>query len=160
MKLLLIPFLLSLLTINSENQTSNAMSEKNKQIVKDLYGKFHSKGDVDAWNKLISDDYVDHSMPNPQLPGNKEGLKMAVLGVRGAFPDVSTEIPHIIAEGNFVSVRVIATGTHKGEFANVPATNKEITWEEQHLYRLDDGQIVEHWGVFDMMSMMQQLGAF
>jgi hypothetical protein len=34
-----------------------------------------------------------------------------------------------------------------------------MRWKELHIFRCRDGQIVEHRGVFDLLSILQQLGA-
>lgn len=47
----------------------------------------------------------------------------------------------------------------RGAFTGVPATGKEITWQEIHIVRLAGGVIVEHWGEVDAVGMLQQLGA-
>jgi predicted ester cyclase len=40
----------------------------------------------------------------------------------------------------------------------MPATNKAVKVNEMHLVRIANGKFVEHWGVEDTMTMMQQLG--
>ena len=40
----------------------------------------------------------------------------------------------------------------------MPATGKAVKYYEMHLVRFSNGKVVEHWGVEDSMTMMQQLG--
>ena len=40
----------------------------------------------------------------------------------------------------------------------MPATSKRYTIEEIHIFRLRDGQVVEHWHQFNPLALMQQLG--
>jgi predicted ester cyclase len=62
--------------------------------------------------------------------------------------------------GDKAVVRVRITGTHEGEFMGVPPTGKRIDVQGIDIVRFgDDGKAVEHWGVTDAMTMMQQLGA-
>jgi len=54
---------------------------------------------------------------------------------------------------------VRVTGTHSGEFMGMPATGKSIDVHAVDIVRFGgDGLGREHWGVFDAMGMMQQLG--
>ncbi len=50
-------------------------------------------------------------------------------------------------------------GTNTGEFMGLPPTGKEVTIDGIEMFRLADGKLVERWAEFDMMSLMQQLGA-
>ena len=76
-----------------------------------------------------------------------------------AFPDLRMTPEDVLASGDKVVVRVRATGTHEGEFMGVPATGKSIDVQAIDIVRFeDDGLAHEHWGVFDAMTMMQQLG--
>jgi SnoaL-like polyketide cyclase len=59
--------------------------------------------------------------------------------------------------------RVVArsklTGTRQGELMGIPATGKSIDVPLIDIIRFgDDGLAHEHWGVVDMLAMMQQLG--
>jgi len=41
----------------------------------------------------------------------------------------------------------------------IPPTGKAVTMPVIDIVRLANGKIVEHWGVSDNLSLMQQLGA-
>jgi predicted ester cyclase len=79
---------------------------------------------------------------------------------RAAFPDLRMEAQDVLASGDKVVARVRATGTHEGEFMGLPATGKGVDVQLIDIIGFgDDGLAREHWGVFDALSMMQQLGA-
>jgi predicted ester cyclase len=65
----------------------------------------------------------------------------------------------LIAEGDKVVGRFTASGTQQGEFMDIPPTGKPFTLMEIRIYRINNGKIVECWGLFDQMGLMQQLGA-
>ena len=68
-------------------------------------------------------------------------------------------VEDMIAEGDKVVDRVIVRGTHEGELMGIPATGKQVEVVEMHISRIADGKIVERWGQWDAMGMMQQIGA-
>jgi predicted ester cyclase len=78
---------------------------------------------------------------------------------RAAFPDLQMTPEDVLSSGNKVVSRVRATGTNKGSFLDMPATGKSVDVQliDIMLYG-HDGLVREHWGVFDLMGMMQQLG--
>ena len=55
--------------------------------------------------------------------------------------------------------RITWTGTHKSDFMGLPATGKRVNFSEIHVQRVVNGKIVEHWGVADRVTLLQQLGA-
>jgi predicted ester cyclase len=55
--------------------------------------------------------------------------------------------------------RVTFRGTHSKDFQGMPATGKQIEMQVIDILRVEDGKIMERWGVADNLAMMQQLGA-
>jgi predicted ester cyclase len=51
-------------------------------------------------------------------------------------------------------------GTHEGVFLGVAATGRLIHFETVDAMRVHDGKIIEHWGVANLFSLIQQLGAW
>lgn len=134
--------------------------ETNKALVHRLYNTLMAQGDVDAAHEILAEDFVDHDVPGLG-EGNREALIMAVQGVRACCPDIKPTLYQTLAEDDLVSVRVIARGTHTGAPfpPGIPAAGKSLEWKEVHIFRCKADKIVEHWGVFDMLGIMQQLGA-
>jgi predicted ester cyclase len=64
-----------------------------------------------------------------------------------------------MAAGNLEAARAVITGTHKGELMGVAPTDRTVEFESVDIIRVEDGKVAEHWGVTDVMSLMQQLGA-
>jgi len=116
-------------------------------------------GDVDGFIDYLSDDFVDHET-GPGIPPTKEGARQLFNVLVAAFPDLRFDIEDVLESGDKVVARARVTGDHKGNFFGVPASGKRIDVEAIDIIRFgDDGSVKEHWGVMDMMSMMQQVGA-
>jgi hypothetical protein len=66
----------------------------------------------------------------------------------------------VTVDGDWVTGVAMVNGTNDGAMGDMPATGK--AWEATSIdvVRFENGKIVEHWGVFDAMSMMSQLGMF
>ena len=118
-----------------------------------------SAGDIDGFGDLIADDFVEHE-ETPGLEPTKEGVKQFFHMYREAFPDLRMEPQDVLATGDKVVARARATGTNQGAFMGMPATGKSVDVQLIDIIRFgDDGLAREHWGVFDALGMMQQLGA-
>jgi predicted ester cyclase len=115
-------------------------------------------GNMAVIDEVLSPNIVEHNLP-PGLPANREGFKMFITGFRAAFPDLKYTIEEELTDGDKVMHRLMATGTMKGDFQGMKASNKKATWQEMHIGRFDaSGKIVEHWGTVDQVSMLTQLG--
>jgi steroid delta-isomerase-like uncharacterized protein len=115
-------------------------------------------GDVDGFGELLADDFVEHE-ETPGLTPTKEGVMAFFRMYIAAFPDLRMDPADVLTSGDKVVARVRATGTHRDEFMGIPATGKSIDVQLIDIVRFgDDGRAREHWGVFDAMAMMQQLG--
>ena len=76
------------------------------------------------------------------------------------FPDLRFETEDVVSSGDKVVSRIRATGTHTGDFMGMPPTGKRVDVQAIDIIRFaGDGLAHEHWGVFDALAMMQQLGA-
>ena len=69
------------------------------------------------------------------------------------------DVEDVIAEGDKTVARITTTGTHRGDFMGIPPTGSTVEMQLIDIMRFDGaGQVCEHWGVADMLSLMQQLG--
>jgi steroid delta-isomerase-like uncharacterized protein len=127
------------------------------ETLRRFYGLI-SAGDIEGFGALLADDFVEHE-ETPGLAPTKDGVVEFFRMYRAAFPDLRMDPEDVLASGDKVVARVRATGTHQGEFMGMPATGKSIDVHGVDIVRFgDDGVAGEHWGVFDVMGMMQQLG--
>jgi steroid delta-isomerase-like uncharacterized protein len=114
-------------------------------------------GDIAGFGDLVADDFVEHQ-GLPALP-TKEGTLEFFRVLLAAFPDWRMNVEDLIAGGDKAVARVKVTGTHKGEFMGVPPTGTRVDVELIDIMGFDSAGLVrEHWGVADMLSLMQQLG--
>jgi steroid delta-isomerase-like uncharacterized protein len=117
-----------------------------------------NKGDIDGFGDLLADDFVEHEV-TPGLAPTKDGVKQFFTLYIAAFPDLRFEADDILPSGDKVVGRVTVTGTNTGDFMGMPATGKSVNIQVIDIIRFgDDGLAHEHWGVADVMAMMQQLG--
>ena len=115
-------------------------------------------GDIGGFGDLVADDFVEHQ-GGPGLPPTKQGTLEFFRTVLAAFPDWRMTVEDLIAGGDKTVARVTATGTHKGEFMGVPPAGARVDVQLVDIMRFDGAGLVgEHWGVADMLSLLQQLG--
>jgi steroid delta-isomerase-like uncharacterized protein len=114
--------------------------------------------DLDGFADLLAEDFLEHEV-TPGLEPTKEGVKQFFQMFMTGFPDLKFEPQDILGSGDRVVGRFQATGTHEGDFMGIPATGKHVEVQGIDIIRFaDDGLALEHWGVFDALGLMQQLG--
>lgn len=138
--------------------TTNATGETAKAVVRRNTEEVQSKGNFDLFEELFADDFVDHT-PQPGRSPDKAGARDLYHVLRGAFPDFHADIHWQAADGDLVTTYKTYHGTHEGPFFGIAPTGREIQFETVDAMRVRDGQIVEHWGVANLLSLLQQLGA-
>ncbi|HZA40142.1 MAG TPA: ester cyclase [Actinomycetota bacterium] len=108
-------------------------------------------------------DAVDH-LYHPEVTLNGQSSSPAEIkaycgALLDAFEDLSLTVEQIVADGAWVSARVVARGTHSSPLGELPATGKKVEISQHDLARIADGRVVECFTVFDRYGMLQQLGA-
>ena len=115
-------------------------------------------GDIDGFGRQLAGNFVEHN-EIPGIPPTKAGVLQYFQIMIRAFPDLRMDVQDVIASGDKAVARVRVTGTQQGEFMGIPATGKSAAVDLIDITRFgDDGLAREHWGVVDMLAMMQQLG--
>jgi steroid delta-isomerase-like uncharacterized protein len=140
------------------HMSGNDVSEAAKAVVRRNTDEVQSKGNFDLFEELFADDFVDHT-PQPGGTPDKSGARKLYHALRAAFPDFHAIIHWQTADGDVVTTFKTYHGTHKGPFLGIPATNRKIQFETVDAMRVRNGKITEHWGVANLFSVMQQLGA-
>jgi steroid delta-isomerase-like uncharacterized protein len=118
-----------------------------------------SSGDIDGFGAMLADDFVEHE-ETPGLTPTKAGVVEFFRMQRSAFPDMNMEPQDVLVSGDKAVARVRVTGTQTGAMMGMPPTGRSADVQLIDIIRFgDDGLAHEHWGVIDMLSMLQQLGA-
>jgi predicted ester cyclase len=78
---------------------------------------------------------------------------------RAAFPDVGISTKLVVSDREAVGVTLSARGTHTGPFQGVAPTGRSWSATCSALYRVVDGRIVDHWVNWDLLAILEQIGA-
>lgn len=63
----------------------------------------------------------------------------------------------MVAEEDLVAVRLILSGTHQGQWKDIPATEKHLSVTAMMFLRFEKSKLVEIWEDFDELGLRQQL---
>ncbi|HEY6532094.1 MAG TPA: ester cyclase [Acidimicrobiales bacterium] len=117
-----------------------------------------NEGDLEGFGALLAENFVEHE-DLPGLSPTKEGTLEFFRGLLASFPDTRMDVEDVIISGDKGVARVTFKGTHQGEFMGLPASGTSVEMAIIDIMRFDSaGLACEHWGLADMLSMLQQLG--
>lgn len=133
-------------------------TEQNKAIVRHYLQEAVSQGSMSAIEKYVSPGVVFASPYTPEPIQGIEGFKQMIGMLHTAFPDLNIQEEGAIAEGDAVSTRWSATGTHQGDFMGSKPSGRRFRISGQSIYTVKDGKITEGWVNDDSLGMLQQLG--
>src|SRR5262249_13146542 len=136
-----------------------AVSETAKAVVRRNTEEVQGKGNFDVFEEVFADDFVDHT-PQLNTSPDKEGVRRLYTYLRAAFADFRAEIHWQLAEGDRVTTYKTYYGTHEGPFLGIAPTHRRIHFETVDVMRVQNGKITDHWGVGNLLSLMQQIGGW
>ena len=134
------------------------MAEENKAVARRFFEEVVSDGNLDVIDAICAPDYRLHATLSGADAIDRDQLKDLVRSWRSSFGDGRIRIEDIVTEGDLVAARMLETGTHTGEFNGIQPSGKKVSYGSMTFLRILDGKILEHWGLLDMPTLLQQIG--
>jgi steroid delta-isomerase-like uncharacterized protein len=130
--------------------------EANKQVVREVYAAIDAQ-DYDKIRSLIAEEATGGIIGTQELIPF-EGMVEMMQMFYASFPDYTHVVDGMVAEGDWVAVRLTFHATHREEFQGIPASGKAVTYGGAHFQRVVDGLIQEFWILENDLSLMEQIG--
>ena len=121
-----------------------------------LYDEVFNQGKTAVVDDLMAASFVDNDAVNATR--DVAGLKNFVSMFRAAFPDGRFRVEDMLTDGEKVVCRFSVTGTHRGDFMGMPSTGNALNISGIDIIQFANGKAIEHWGEFDGLGMLRQLG--
>ena len=137
-----------------ENERTSS-TEDNKSLVIQFFSAIENNK-LEMFDQLVAQDYNDHLQG--QTPG-REVLKKYFAGLHTAFADLQLPIWAMVAEGDKVAVHNSIKGIHRADYGGLKAKGNLVNAQAFQLYRVERGQLAEHWEVPDLATLLQQIQA-
>jgi predicted ester cyclase len=114
-----------------------------------------------------ADFFAERSI-NHGMPVTRDDIRAVLQDIVNTFDDVRLDPLAVVADGDWVVARSKFSGTHTGVgrhlyvhhglLAGISPTGRRMEVQHIHMFRFEDGEIVEHWATRDDVEMMLQLG--
>jgi steroid delta-isomerase-like uncharacterized protein len=126
-----------------------------KRIVHRYYHEVLTLRRLKVLEEIVATDFAGHDGAGALM--DRYGLREAAEMLLDAFPDLIVTVEDQVAEGDRVSTRWWASGTHAGTFAGIAPTGRTVTISGIDIHRIGRGRIVELWEELDVASLLAQM---
>ncbi len=135
---------------------ASTTAKQNMQVVGAFAEAVFGRKDFSVLPSLMREDYIQH---NPLVQQGRSGFQSFFEATFKAIPDWSYRPKQIVADGDRVWIYGTYSGTHSGgPWQGIPASGREFAIDAVDIFRLQDGQLAEHWDVMDVYGLFKQLG--
>jgi steroid delta-isomerase-like uncharacterized protein len=134
------------------------MSADNKSIVRRLYDEVWNERKMEVLQELISPSHALHAANTSGSKIGPDAYKRNINQFLTAFPDLRFDIEDTVSENDKVVACWTISGTHKGEYLGIPATDQKISVEGVTIHHVAGGKIMDSFANWDALGLMQQLG--
>ena len=131
-------------------------------VIREFYGIADDQTkSTDDIARYFAESYVDHNR-SPEIPADLPD-HIGTIGffdaLRAAFPDAVHRLDIV---GNIGDDRAVVywtyAGTHTGQFYDFAPSGAEFSINGVDIFRVENGQFVEHWHVEELAKFFDQLG--
>jgi steroid delta-isomerase-like uncharacterized protein len=124
----------------------------------------YNAGDFDRLRSLLADDFSEEELATQRRLEGADARVEAARAWKQAFPDEHGTITGAYTSGNSVAIELTWEGTQSGPLATpggqeLPPSNKRMTVKSVEVIEIDDGKIKVLRHYFDLMTILQQIGA-
>ena len=124
----------------AEAAQTPAEADRNRAVVLRYMQEVVNERKFEVLDELMVEDWIAH---NPGEPNGREGLKTFFAGLFEQVPELHADVKRVVAEGDLVVVHTHYT---------IAAVDRGNDWAAgssaaADFFRLENGQIVEHWDV-------------
>jgi predicted ester cyclase len=144
--------------------------ERNKTLARLSHDRVWSERNNEAALKvareIYANDFTVHNWAG-DTTGGLQAFTKDLIQNRAFFPDWLETVQSVVAEGDFVAVRFLSTGTQGQDLPAVPHIlpftpnrHRPLGMPEIEIFRVADGKLAEQWDVLDNWDANAQLGLF
>ena len=134
------------------------MDQATAQALAEGYARYITNGDLSIM-KIFSSDFYDNV-------SQQRGLQIfTTVGewFEESFAERSAELHLVTHTEDTVMSWYTVRGRHIGNgfprLKGLPITGNDITWPQVHVFRLENGLVIEHWAIRDDAAMLDSVTA-
>jgi steroid delta-isomerase-like uncharacterized protein len=135
-----------------------SVAPEHKEIFGRLYQSIWNQRRLEFIPKVIAE---THALGDPTVGGGATGpsaYRRQVERFLTGLPDLYFDVHETVSEGDKLVAYWTVSGTHRGEFLGVPATNKKVAFSGITIHQIRNGKIIESTAIWDGLGLLEQFG--
>ena len=128
--------------------------EHNKQIALAV-SRSILKGDWNTLDSLLDDGFT---YTGDGFVFSKDEYMGFMQDMKAAMDNMNMEFPHVLADGDLVSIRFVTTAKNTGKFMGAPASKKNVTVHGIFIRKIQGNKVMQEWQTTDLLGLMTQMG--
>lgn len=135
-----------------------SVAPEHKELFGRLYHSIWNERRLEFIPQVIAE---THALEDPTVAGGLTGpsaYRRQVERFLTGLPDLHFDVHETISEDDKMVVYWTVTGTHRGEFLGVPATNKKVAFSGITINQIRKGKIIESTVIWDGLGLLEQFG--
>jgi steroid delta-isomerase-like uncharacterized protein len=144
---------------SARRRSDPVSAEENRALIRRFVEEAFNRGNLEVVDEIYAPDHAGHTAGVPEQTPGPEGVKGFVGLYRSAFPDLHTTVEDMLTEGDKVTYRWTAVGTHQGDLLGIEPSGNRVELTGITIERIEGGRIAETWNNFDQLGMLRQIGA-
>ena len=138
------------------------MSSQDNVAVARTFHQAWDERNPDRGAAVIADDCEFIDVPRGEIQRGPEAYRQDYERWRTAFPDGTIEITNVIAEGDWVVVEFVNSGTNTGPLqtpiGDFPPTNRRVEVSYCSVMQIKNGKVISGRDYYDVSTILRQLG--
>jgi steroid delta-isomerase-like uncharacterized protein len=139
------------------------MAQSTEDVARESIESYNA-GDFDRLRSLLADDFYEEELATQRRLEGADARVEAAQAWKQAFPDEHGAITRAYTSGNTGAIELTWEGTQSGPLATpdgqeLPPSIKRITVKSVDVIEVEDGKIKVLRHYFDLMTLLQQIGA-
>ena len=133
------------------------MNTQYLEIIRKIMEEGFGKARLQLIDQYVGENFIEHQLG---AKDGREGLKNTIIQIHNGLSQLKYVLQRSTTEADIIWTHYRATAVQTGEFMNMPPSGKQISIDIMDIFRLENGLLVEHWGIPDRFAAMMQLGFF
>ncbi|MFA7570585.1 MAG: ester cyclase [Sulfurimonadaceae bacterium] len=130
--------------------------KSNKDLVKLYYEELWNKNKKEYIETLLDDNITFHGSLDINTVGKQEFANYMDKILTG-IPNLFHGVELMVCENDYIAVRAIYNGTHKGKLFDFEPTGNRIKYNGASFFKFKEGKIVDIWVLGDLTNLYKQL---